>query len=308
MRFQRFIHMVLLLGVCGLGWQVFVAWSGVRPPVAAEAPADLNTAIPSLPRAELRTGRRLAGVITAKNLFAPDRRPARKILPPNPDEQKIVVPPPDHLKLVGVFMADGRLEALFADASKGGKVTRVRSGDSFDAYQLTRLTHSDATLALGAGGEEVSLSLNIQKSSEAVKAPRTKQPRRQAAAKAQDAEGKAETAASPLVLGSDAVQTAATQAAEKTDAKTAAKTKPPPFGRISASSSGGCGKSAAVAPASAGRPGMRSGQPALSADPSVSPSASQTANLRSGTVSPARVCTTREDRWKNAAGLFARSG
>ena len=112
-------------------------------------------------------------------------------------------------------MADGRLEALFADASKGGKVTRVRSGDSFDAYQLTRLTHSDATLALGAGGEEVSLSLNIQKSSEAAKAPRTKQPRRQAATKAPDAEGKAETAASPLVLGSDAVQTAATQAAEK---------------------------------------------------------------------------------------------
>ena len=223
MRFQRFIHMVLLLGVCGLGWQVFVAWSGVRPPVAAEAPADLNTAIPSLPRAELRTGRRLAGVITAKNLFAPDRRPARKILPPNPDEQKIVIPPPDHLKLVGVFMADGRLEALFADASKGGKVTRVRSGDSFDAYQLTRLTHSDATLALGAGGEEVSLSLNIQKSSEAAKAPRTKQPRRQAAATAPDAEGKAETAASPLVLGSDAVQTAATQAAEKTDAEDGGK-------------------------------------------------------------------------------------
>lgn len=217
MRFQRFIHMVLLLGVCGLGWQVFVAWSGVRPPVAAEAPADLNTAIPALPRAEPRTGRRLAGVITAKNLFAPGRRPARKIPPPNPDEQKIVVPPPDHLKLVGVFMADGRLEALFADASKGGKVTRVRSGDSFDAYQLTRLTHSDATLALGAGGEEVRLSLNIQKSSEAAKAPRTKQPQRQAVAKAQDAEGKAETAASPLVLGSGGAQTAATQTAEKVE-------------------------------------------------------------------------------------------
>ena len=88
MRFQRFIHMVLLLGVCGLGWQVFVAWSGVRPPVAAEAPTDLNTAIPTLPRAQPRTGTRLAGVITAKNLFAPDRRPARKILPPEPGRTK----------------------------------------------------------------------------------------------------------------------------------------------------------------------------------------------------------------------------
>ncbi len=216
MRAQRFIHIVLLLGVCGLAWQVFVAWSHTRPPEPPEPP-DLNTALPALPRAELAAGRRLAGVITAKNLFAPDRRPARKILPPNPDEQKIVVPPPDHLKLVGVFMADGRLEALFADASKGGKVTRVRSGDSFDAYQLTRLTHSDATLALGAGGEEVRLSLTIQKSSEAAKAPRTKQPRRQAAATAQDAEGKAETAASPLVLGSGGVQTAAAQTAEKVE-------------------------------------------------------------------------------------------
>ena len=218
MRFQRFIHMVLLLGVCGLGWQVFVAWSGARPPVAAEAPADLNPAIPTLPRAEPTTGRRLAGVITAKNLFAPGRRPARKIPPPNPDEQKVVIPPPDHLKLVGVFMADGRLEALFADASKDGKVMRARSGDSLDAYQLTRLTHSEATLSLGAGGEEVSLSLNIQKSSEAAKAPRIKQPR-QRAAKARDLERTSETAASsPLVLGSDAVQTTATQAAENAEA------------------------------------------------------------------------------------------
>ena len=220
MRIQRFIHMVLLLGVCGLAWQVFVAWSYTRPSVSVEAPPDPHTAVPPSPRAAPATGTALARVITAKNLFAPDRRPAQKVPERNPADQKPVVPPPDHLKLVGVFMADGRLEALFADASKGGKVMRARSGDSFDAYHLTRLTHSEATLSLGAGGEEVSLSLNIQKSSEAAKAPRTKQPARQAAPRAQGAEGQSETApSSPLVLGSDVFQMAAAQAAEKTEAK-----------------------------------------------------------------------------------------
>ena len=219
MRFQRFIHMVLLLGVCGLAWQVFVAWSYTRPSMSIEAPPDPNTAIPTLPRAAPATGRALARVITAKNLFAPDRQPAQKVPELNPADQNPVVPPPDHLKLVGIFMADGRLEALFADSSKSGKIMRARSGDSFDAYHLTRLTHSEAILSLGIGGEEVSLSLNIQKSSEAAKAPRTKQPR-QRAAKAQGAEDKSNTASSsPLVLGSDAVQTAATQAAEKAETK-----------------------------------------------------------------------------------------
>ena len=220
MRLRRFVHMILLLGVCGLAWQVFLAWSHTHPLIVADPSPGLTKDLPSLPQAGPATGKKLVGVIADKNLFAPDRRPAKKIPELNPVAQKPVVPPPDHLKLVGIFMADGRLEALFVDSSKGGKVTRVSSGDSFDAYHLTRLTHSEATLALGPGGDEVSLSLDIQKSSEAVKAPRTAPPRRRIASKAQDADGKSETAsASPLVLGSDAVQTAATQAAKKADAK-----------------------------------------------------------------------------------------
>ncbi len=186
MRIRRFIHMILLLGVCGLAWQAFLAWAYTRPPIMAEPSPDLNTALPSFPQAGPAAGKKLVGVITAKNLFAPSRRTENARRPPA--KPPPTVPPPDHLSLVGVFIVGDRHEALFADSSKGGKVTRVRSGDTLDSYHLAHLTHAEATLAFGAEGREVSLRLNTQKSTDAAKAPRIVPARSQEQANSQTAE------------------------------------------------------------------------------------------------------------------------
>lgn len=170
MRVRRFIHVILLLGVCGLAWQVFLAWGHTRPPIMVEPSRGLNKTPPSFPQVGSATGQKLIQVITAKNLFAPDRRTEKK--KPPQKEKHPAVPPPKHLKLVGVFLAGERREALFADSSKGGRVIRVISGDTLGSYHLTRLTHSEATLALGTEGQEVSLPLDTQKSTDAARTRR----------------------------------------------------------------------------------------------------------------------------------------
>ncbi len=170
MRIRRFVHLILLLGAGGLAWQVFVVWSHTAPPLVTDAALNSDTTLPSFSPAGPQAGQELVQVITDKNLFAPSRRPPPTQPPSQPSAP--AVPPPKHLKLVGVFILGERREALFADTSKGGKVTRVGSGGTLDSYQLARLTHTEATLALGAGGQEFSLPLDVQKSADAAKAPR----------------------------------------------------------------------------------------------------------------------------------------
>ncbi len=170
MRVRRFLHVLLLIGAVGLGWQAWLTWSYSRPPLVTNSPNGFPQALPTISQAGAETARKLASRVIEKNLFSPDRR-TQKEEKPKPEEEP-TVPPPQHLKLVGVFVADDRQEAFFTDASKGGKVVRVMAGEDLDSYHLTRLTHSEATLTLGKGGQEVSLRMDIQKSREAARAPR----------------------------------------------------------------------------------------------------------------------------------------
>ena len=69
-------------------------------------------------------------------------------------------------------MTPGREEAFLADSSQGNRVTRVQKGEQIERYRLTRLTASEATLALGEGGEEVALPLALLSSKKAKSLPR----------------------------------------------------------------------------------------------------------------------------------------
>ena len=197
MRVRRFLHVLLLIGAVGLGWQAWLTWSYSRPPLVTNSPNGFPQALPTISQAGAETARKLASTVIEKNLFSPDRR-TQKEEKPKPEET--TVPPPQHLKLVGVFVADDRQEAFFTDASKGGKVVRVVAGENLDSYHLTRLTHSEATLTLGKGGQEVSLRMDIQKSREAARAPRIVPSRPQSQPKPQlqrEEQEPAETSAPP---------------------------------------------------------------------------------------------------------------
>ena len=171
--------------------------------------------MPTVSPARPRIGRKLSRRVTAKDLFSPERRPAKKEAPKQAEQPS--VPPPEHLKLVGVFLANGHQEAFFADASKGGKVVRVPTGGTLESYQLTRLTHAEAVLTLGQGGEEVSLQIAVQKSPDAAKASRrtSAKPKRLAEPVGGRPGGQAPPQAPPAyqsVLGAGTPQAAATTA------------------------------------------------------------------------------------------------
>ena len=213
MRVRRFLHLILLLGACGLVWQVWSTWSHLRPPHVTPSPSSLDTPVPTVSPARPRIGRKLSRRVTAKDLFSPERRPAKKEAPKQ--EEQPSVPPPEHLKLVGVFLANGHQEAFFADASKGGKVVRVPTGGTLESYQLTRLTHAAAVLTLGQGGEEVSLQIAVQQSPDAAKAARrtSAKPQRLAEPMGGRPGGQAPPQAPPAyqsVLGAGTPQAAAT--------------------------------------------------------------------------------------------------
>lgn len=65
-----------------------------------------------------------------------------------------------------------RTEALFADATQGGKVVRVGTGEALGAYKLLSVTPSQVTLSTGQNGNEVSLPLLVADSAGAVQAQR----------------------------------------------------------------------------------------------------------------------------------------
>ncbi|MBI3248724.1 MAG: hypothetical protein HYZ50_19660 [Deltaproteobacteria bacterium] len=169
MRVRKFLHLFLFLVVGLLSWRIAETWwrplEEQRPPgqPSAEEETPLPPARPMTPQ----VGKRYADGIADKDLFVPSR--TRALV-----EAKAVaaVPPPSHLKLVGVMLARGKEEAFFADSSQGGKVIRARKGETLGSYKLVSVGSSQATLAMGQDGNEVSMPLLVLDSNTAVQAQR----------------------------------------------------------------------------------------------------------------------------------------
>jgi hypothetical protein len=172
MRVRRALEITLGVVVILLLWQIGAAWRRPLPPLLpppAVTPGQITEA--ALPvQATLDSMAPQVQLIAEKNLFDPNR--GRVEVTASPEEGPKEVPPPSHLKLVGVVVSQGRAEALFTDATQGGKVVRVKQGDTFGAYQLVAVTPTATKLSLGAGGGEVTLSLMILESAQAAQAPR----------------------------------------------------------------------------------------------------------------------------------------
>ena len=169
MRVRRFLHIVLLLVAGVLMWQVVATWSRPFPSTDSPAQDGVEKEKSLLPAQESapQAGKQFAEVISDKDLFAPSRSRAVKESTP----VAAAVAPPSHLKLVGVVLSPDREEAFFADSTQGGKVVRVRKGDTLGSYRLAQVTPLQATLALGEDGEEVSLPLLVLDSGTAAKGP-----------------------------------------------------------------------------------------------------------------------------------------
>jgi hypothetical protein len=165
------LHFLLFLVVVFLIWRIAEAWR--RPleeyrTAARQGPAEEKPLPPSKVTSP-QIGKRFAAIIADKDLFVPSRsRAQEEVAPP-----VATIPPPSHLKLVGVVLTHGKEEAFFADATQGGKVVRLRKGESLGSYKLVSLAPLQATLTMGQEeGEEVSLPLLVLDSSTAGQAQR----------------------------------------------------------------------------------------------------------------------------------------
>lgn len=169
MRFRRFLHFLLFALVCLLMWQIAETW---RRPLeeqrsSAQQSPIKEKSLPSPQAAPPQLGKRLADIIASKDLFVPSRGRVQV------EEQPVVtVPPPSHLKLVGVVLTDRKEEAFFSDSTQGGKVVRLRKGESLGSYKLINVAPLQATLTVGQdGGDEVNLPLLVLDSNTASQAP-----------------------------------------------------------------------------------------------------------------------------------------
>lgn len=136
------------------------------PPTTQQNPGEEKLShVSQSPSAQV--GKRYADLIADKDLFTPSRSRAVKEIAP-----VATIPPPSHLKLVGVLLTHARTEALFADATQGGKVVHVGTGEALGAYKLLSVTPSQVTLSTGQNGNEVSLPLLVADSSAAAQAQR----------------------------------------------------------------------------------------------------------------------------------------
>ena len=171
MRIRRFLHILLLAGVLVLSWQIVATWRRPLPELSAAAPNSPEAEVPLPPVPVLVPGasKQLAVAIADKDLFSPSR--SRTVVEESVTVKE-TVPPPSHLKLVGVFLTPKREEAFFIDSSQGGKVVRIRKGESLGAYQLVQVTPLNVTLTVGQDGDEVQLPLSLLDSGTATKAPR----------------------------------------------------------------------------------------------------------------------------------------
>lgn len=170
MRIRRAVEITLGFVVLLLLWQIVMTWR--RPlPLQLPQPATAKNQAPQ-PRPPTRaTPDSLAPqvqLIATKNLFDPNRG---RVEPPAPTEAPPEVPPPSHLKLVGIVVSRSRTEAMFTDATQGGKAVRVKQGDTLGEYHLVAVTPTEVKLGLGANGGEVTLALAILESAQAAQAP-----------------------------------------------------------------------------------------------------------------------------------------
>ena len=171
MRVRRFLHILLLVGVIVLLWQVVATW---RRPLPESSAASSNSPeaevpLPLVPVLVPGASKQLAAAIADKDLFSPSR--SRTVVEESVTVKE-TVPPPSHLKLVGVFLTPKREEAFFVDSTQGGKVVRVRKGETLGAYQLVQVAPLNVTLTVGQDGDEVQLPLSLLDSGTATKAPR----------------------------------------------------------------------------------------------------------------------------------------
>jgi len=170
MRIRRALEITLGVVALLLLWQIGVTWRRPLPPLLPP-PATAQGKVPQTQPPTRATPDSLAPqvqLIAAKNLFDPNRG---RVEVTAPTEAPPEVPPPSHLKLVGIVVSRSRTEAMFTDATQGGKAVRVKQGDTLGAYQLVSVTPTTVKLGLGAGGGEVTLALAILESGLAAQAP-----------------------------------------------------------------------------------------------------------------------------------------
>jgi len=169
MRIRRGVEITLGFVALLLLWQISMTWRRPLPlQLPQPAPAQRQGPQPRPPtRATPDSLAPQVQLIAAKNLFDSNRG---RVEVTAPTEAPSEVPPPSHLKLVGVVVSRSRTEAMFTDATQGGKAVRVQQGDTLGAYQLVSVTPTAVKLGLGAGGGEVTLALAILESAQAVQA------------------------------------------------------------------------------------------------------------------------------------------
>lgn len=179
MRIRRALEISLGLVVLLLLWQIGATWRRPLPPPLAESVPPQGQAPRTRPPSRM-TPESLApqvDVIAAKNLFDPDRGRVEEIVTTEPTK---VVPPPSHLKLVGIVVSRSQTEAMFTDATQGGKAVRVKQGDTLGEYHLLSVTPTEVKLGMGTDGGEVTLALAILESGLAAQAPQMMVPDPQA--------------------------------------------------------------------------------------------------------------------------------
>ena len=171
MRIRRALEVILGVVALLLLWQIGMTWRRPLPPPLSEtAPSQGQAPKTRLPtRSTPDSLAPQVQLIAAKNLFDPHR--GRVEAPPAATEEKPVVPPPSHLKLVGIVVSRSRTEAMFTDATQGGKAVRVKQGDTLGEYHLVSVTPTEVKLGLGTDGGEVTLALAILESGLAAQAP-----------------------------------------------------------------------------------------------------------------------------------------
>ncbi len=179
MRIRRALEISLGLIVLLLLWQIGITWRRALPPPLA-APSPSQGQAPKTRPPSRMTPESLApqvNVIAAKNLFDPNRGRVEEVVTV---EDTKVVPPPSHLKLVGIVVSRSQTEAMFTDATQGGKAVRVKQGDTLGEYHLLSVTPTEVKLGMGTDGGEVTLALAILESGLAAQAPQMMAPDPQA--------------------------------------------------------------------------------------------------------------------------------
>ncbi len=171
MRLRRLLYLVLLLLSGVLIWQIVEVRTQPLPAWEPTIPQTVRAAIalPPLSRPAAAEGEGMVVAIAEKNPL--DVKRGKKD-PPPPAPQ---YPPPTHLKLVGVALTAEQKAVVLLDSSQGGKVLRLRAGETIGPYRLQEITPTTALFTYG-NNLSATLSLVQLRSGEAAKGPRMEIP------------------------------------------------------------------------------------------------------------------------------------